>query len=108
MRPGLQPLLPGCAGRRVLVDEQPRRSGGAGRMLALLVFVAVVIRFAVWICLAIGVIVLLVLLDRRLNRRAGARDAIAARADEQHARCSPATKPASTASTRNTPNDQRG
>ena len=80
------------------MSERPRRAGGAGGLLLLILVLGTILRFAVWIALALGVVLLAVALwkftgwlDRRLDARdrkrglaASARAQIAARADKQN------------------------
>lgn len=80
------------------MSERPRQAGRAGGLLLLILVLGTIMRFAVWIALALGVVLLAVALwkftswlDRRLDARdrkresaAYARAQIAARADEQN------------------------
>ena len=87
-------------------DERRGGSGGFGAMFVLLIFVGAIVKFWVWIAVAFGAAVMFGLLlsaafyaARRFDAREDARMAIAARADQQHRGCSPATTAVSTAST---------
>jgi hypothetical protein len=73
-------------------DERRGGGGGFGAMFVVLVFVGAIVKFWVWIAVVFGAAVVFGLLlwaafyaARRVDARADARLAIAARADRQHA-----------------------
>jgi hypothetical protein len=73
-------------------DERRRGSGGFGGAFVLLIVVGAIVKFWVWIAVAVGAAVMFGLLlwaafyaARRVDAREDARLAIAARADRQHA-----------------------
>jgi uncharacterized membrane protein len=74
------------------VSDEDRHSGSGGALLLVLIVVGAVVRYAVWVALIVGAIVLFLALlarwsyrrQRVLDRDAAAAEIIA-RADQQHA-----------------------